>query len=425
MKILTAEYVLPINAEPMNNGAVAIDGKEITAVGDLEELRSSLNFAEVIDLGRAAILPGLVNSHSHLELTSLRGALDPHENDFRSWLLKITELRREMSEDEIMAAALAGAEEGIRSGITCFGDIGRFGRAGMNALLTSGLRGILFQETDFSPDDRTAEKDIEQLRVKFNELQPMQTELVAVGISPHSPYTVSRRLFELIAEFALKENIKITIHAAESKAEDDLLRHGEGFFTTVYEKFGVEWNTPKCSPIEYLEQTGILASKPLLAHCVKTTESDLKTIASFGSSVAHCPKSNAKFGHGIAPLNAFLRQGINVGLGSDSVASNNVCDLIEEARFAALIARTQNGSDHISAKKVLELATLGGAKALGLDDKIGTLEPGKKADIIAVSLENAAQHPIHDVEAALVFSSNARDVKMTMVNGNTLFQSNS
>ena len=166
---------------------------------------------------------------------------------------------------------------------------------------------------------------------------------------------------------------------------------------------------------------GVLRARPLLAHCVTVSDSDMDLIARSGSSIAHCPKSNAKFGHGFAPFEAFLDKGIAVGLGSDSVASNNVCDMLEESRFAALAARNRVGTKRfITAKEMLEAATQGGAKALGLDHSIGTLEPGKQADLIAVSLTHAAQQPINDIHTALVFASNARDVVMTMVAGNVI-----
>jgi cytosine/adenosine deaminase-related metal-dependent hydrolase len=159
--------------------------------------------SKVEDFGEAAILPGFVNCHSHLELTAMRGALDDVEHDFRSWLLKIQGLRSAMTDAEIEAAAIAGAREGAAAGATCFGDIGRNGEAGLNALKTVGLRGILFQETEFSPDNRTADEDFAKLGAKFEELKKEETELVRVGLSPHSTYTVSSRLFELIAQYAI------------------------------------------------------------------------------------------------------------------------------------------------------------------------------------------------------------------------------
>ncbi len=418
MKILTANYVLPIAALPIEQGAVAVEGSEIVAVGKRQQIVDQFPAAQIEDFGKAAILPGFVNCHSHLEVTSMRGALDGVEHDFSAWLLKLNEIRAGLSDEDIRKAAIAGAVEGMQAGVTCFGDIGRYGVAGFEALKIVGLRGVLFQETEFSPDDATVEAEFDKLIEKFESLRQTETELVRVGISPHSPYTVSPRLFQLIADFAIKHNVKLTIHAAESTDEDELMRHGTGFFTDVYEKYGVKWQSPHCSATEYLESLGVLRAKPLLAHCVTVSGRDIELIADSGSSIAHCPKSNAKFGHGFAPLEAFLDAKISVGLGSDSVASNNVCDILEESRFAALAARNHQGSRRfLSAQEMLEAATLGGARALGFDHLIGTLEPGKQADIIAVSLTHAAQQPINDIHTALIFASNARDVTMTMVAG--------
>lgn len=422
MKILSADYVLPVSSEPITGGAVAIDGSNIVAVGKAADIIEAYPAAEHKNFGEAAILPGFVNCHSHLEITSMRGLLDDVEHDFTGWLLKLTAARAKLSDEEIEAAAMAGALEGVRAGVTCFGDIGRFGKAGFAALKATGLRGILFQETEFSPDNKTAGEDFGKLKEKILELRESETELVKVGISPHAPYTVSEKLFEHIAQYALSENIKISIHAAESTDEDALMTTGTGFFSKHYEKFGVEWKSPHCSSIEYLARTGILQTKPLLVHCVTASDSDISVIASSGSRVAHCPKSNAKFGHGYAPFEKFLDAGIAVGLGSDSVASNNVCDLLEESRFAVLAARNMpERKRFISAKEAIETATLGGAKALGLDNLIGTLEAGKQADIAVVSLTNSAQQPLNEIHAALVFSSNSRDILMTMVAGRDLF----
>lgn len=418
MKILAAEHVLPISSDPIVNGAVAVDGSEIVAVGSASNVITQFPGAEVEDFGKAAILPGFVNCHSHLELTAMRGALDDVEHDFGSWLLKINDLRAAMSDADIEAAAVAGAMEGAAAGVTCFGDIGRYGLAGVKALKQVGLRGIVYQETDFSPDNRTADEDFALLGAKYEELRKQETELVGVGLSPHSPYTVGSRLFELIAQYAILNRVPLTIHAAESDDEIALLTRGEGLFNEFYERFGLEWNSPHCTPVEYLERLGVLSTRPLLAHCVKVTDGDIARIAANRASIAHCPKSNAKFGHGYAPLEKFLDAGIAVGLGSDSVASNNVCDIIEESRFAALAARNHpERKRFITAKEILETATLGGAKALGLDHLIGTLDAGKQADLVVVLLAHAAQQPINEVQASLVFSSNGRDVIMTIVAG--------
>ncbi len=421
--IITADHLLPIADKPIKKGAVVINGNLIEAVGGLSQITDEFPNEEVIDLGDAAILPGFVNCHSHLEITAMRGALDSVENDFRSWLLKLNTLRASLSDDQIKTSALAGAVEAVRAGVTCLGDIGRFGRAGFDAMKATGIRGILFQETEFSPDDRSATDDIKALLDKFYDLQNDSTELVNAGISPHSPYTVSRKLFEAIAEHVKGNAIKTSIHAAESKDENELLLNANGFFIDVYKKFGVEWSSPGVSPISYLRSTGILETQPLLVHCVTVNDEDIALIVASGSSIAHCPKSNAKFGHGFAPFAKFLAAGIDVGFGSDSVASNNACDIIEEARFGALAARNISaGHGFITAEDVLETATLGGAKALGLEKNIGTIEAGKHADLTAISLSNIAQQPVSDVAAAIVFSSNARDVVMTMVDGKFVYR---
>ncbi len=434
MKIITADYVLPIAAPPIESGAIAIDGNRIVSVGSRKEIVDQFPSAAIDDHENAAILPGFVNCHSHLEVTSMRGALDEVEHDFSTWLLKLNELRAKLSDTDIMTAALAGAREGAQAGVTCFGDIGRMGYAALEALKTIGLRGIVFQETEFSLDNRTADADFLELAAKYESLIREETHLVRVGLSPHSPYTVGSRLFELIAQYSIINRVPLTIHAAESDDEYELLTKGTGFFSSIYEKYGVEWESPRCTPIEYLERLGVLSTRPLLAHCVKVSENDITKIAANGTKIAHCPKSNAKFGHGYAPFEQMLNEGITIGLGSDSVASNNVCDMLEEARFASLIARNRSAdggplevkasseSGFISAKQMLETATLGGAKALGLDAEIGTLETGKQADIAVISLTNISQQPVNDIHTALVFASNARDVVMTMVAGNEIFR---
>jgi cytosine/adenosine deaminase-related metal-dependent hydrolase len=422
MKILAAKYVLPISRAPIEDGAVAIDGSIIKAAGTKVEITARYPGAAVEDLGHAAIMPGFVNCHSHLEVTALRGALDSVEHDFSAWLLRLNSIRQGLSDEDIRLSALAGAAEGAAAGVTCFGDIGRFAAAGSEALKTIGLRGIVFQETEFGVEDSTADDDMAKLKDKFQELKAGETHLVTVGLSPHSPYTVGPRQLKLIRDFAQANDVNLTIHASESMDEEDLLQRGTGFFPEMYKRFNVQWQTPLCSTIEYLDRLGILETRPLLAHCVTISQTDIELIARSGSAIAHCPVSNAKFGHGYAPLESFLDAGITVGLGSDSVASNNACDLLAESRFAALAARNRPGSRRFtSAQDVLKAATLGGARALGLEDAIGTLEAGKQADIAAVSLTHLAQAPVTDIYAALVFSSNARDVVRTIVAGKDVF----
>lgn len=424
MKILSADFLLPISSEPIINGAAAIDGTKIIAVGAKEELAGRFPEAATEIFDEALIMPGFVNCHSHLEITAMRGFLDDVEADFYSWLMKLTTTRADkLTEDDIKIAALAGALEGARAGVTCFGDIGRFGAAGFEALKKNGLRGVIFQETEFSPKDETAEEDFARLLDKFLTLKETETELVRVGLSPHSPYTVGKKLLELITDYAIAEKIKVSIHAAESSDEIDFFQIGEGLFADLYKNRNIEWNAPKISPIEYLSSIGAFESNPLLAHCILVSDADIELIAASDSRVAHCPKSNAKFGHGIAPLEKFADAKIRVGFGSDSVASNNTCDILEEAGFATLFARNlKNKKRFLNAEEIIKMATLGGANALGLEGEIGTLETGKQADLIVVSLDNLAQMPVHNVYSTLLFASNARDVRLTLAAGEEIYR---
>jgi cytosine/adenosine deaminase-related metal-dependent hydrolase len=198
---------------------------------------------------------------------------------------------------------------------------------------------------------------------------------------------------------------------------------GTGFFAGIYKKYGFEWRTPHCSSIEFLDRLGVLKAKPLLAHCVKVSDGDIELIKNSDSRIAHCPKSNAKFGHGTAPFEKFLAASVKTGFGSDSVASNNTCDILEEARFATLFARNlPDRKRFLQPKEIIETATLGGAKSLGLENETGSLEAGKQADLAVVALETVAQMPVHDVYSALVFASNARDVRLTIVGGEEVYR---
>ncbi len=423
MPIFRAEYVVPVTAEPIQDGAVVFKDDVIIEVGAFADLAVKFPDETVNDFGVSAIIPGLVNCHSHLELTGFRGSVDRHDDDFTSWLYEITRLRRDRDGvEEIELSALLGACEGAASGVTTFGDIGRVGAAGVKALHTTGLRGIVFQETEFSPSISNADLDLGLLKSKFENLSEAGTRLVRVGISPHAPYTVSARLFEGIAAYSIENSIPISIHAAESAAETELMERDAGVFKMWFERESVDWTSPRESTIRFLARIGVLEAKPLLAHCIRVSDQEIELIVKSGSRVAHCPKSNAKFGHGAAPLTGFLRRGAVVGLGSDSMASNNLCDLFEEARFAGLLARVvDSGSEFLSAEQLLMLATMGGAAALGMETEIGSLEAGKQADLTVISVEGNGQVPVYDICSVLVFSTSAASVIETVVGGRSIY----
>jgi cytosine/adenosine deaminase-related metal-dependent hydrolase len=418
-RIYSARWVLPVSAAPIEHGAVAVAGPRIVGVGARDEIAARFPETQVENFGQSVILPGLVNTHTHLELTALRGYLENEESDFFAWLRKLTIARLErMTADDIRVSAMWGACEAVRAGITCVGDASDFGKMSMLALQDVGLRGIVFQES-FGPDPRLVEENFAQLKVKIAELRELESELVQVGVSPHAPYTVCGPQLELIADFAISERRPLMMHAAESQAEEDFLRHGKGLFADGLAQRGIAWTPPRTSTIQYLKQVGILDCEPLLAHCIRVDQNDIDTLAQTGSKVAHCPKSNAKLGHGRAPLTSFLDAGVKVGLGSDSVASNNTCDLIEEARFACLLAR----NPFLTASHIVVAATTGGAQCLGLAERgIGVLSEGAQADLVVVGLDGTHQLPVYDPVTALVFSSSGRDVLLTIIAGREVYR---
>ncbi|HWT00608.1 MAG TPA: amidohydrolase family protein [Pyrinomonadaceae bacterium] len=423
-----ARWVLPMASPPVENGGVAVEGSRVIGTGPRDGLAAQFPDAVTRDFGGAAILPGFVNTHSHLELTAMRGFLEQEEPDFRAWLGKLTLTRLErMTPDDLYVSAAWGAVEAARAGVTCLGDASDAAPASMRALRDVGLRGIVYQES-FGPNPADAREKFEELREKVSRLRELESERVRVGVSPHAPYTVSAPQLELIAEFARAERLPLMMHAAESEAEELLMLEGRGPFAEGLARRGIEWRAPRVSTIQHLARHGILAARPLLAHCIRVDDTDLETIREAGAGIAHCPKSNAKLGHGRAPFGAFVAREIRVGFGSDSVASNNTCDLLEEARFAVLAARAAGAAKQtghwLGADAALRTATAGGARALGLEAEIGTLAPGAQADIAVVNLGGAHQTPLHDPAAALVFASNGRDVLMTMVAGKIVFSDN-
>jgi cytosine/adenosine deaminase-related metal-dependent hydrolase len=417
---------MPIASSPVENGAVAVEGSLIVGVGARGELSSQYGEAQVQDFGEATILPGLVNAHSHLELTAMRGYLEREEVDFSAWLKKLTIARLErMTPDDLYVSAAWGALEAARAGVTCVGDASDAASASMKAVADVGLRGIIYQEA-FGPNPAEARANFEKLREKVSRLRPFETELVRIGVSPHAPYTVSAPQLELIAEFSLAEKLQLMMHAAESEAETLFMLEGRGPFAEGLARRGIEWRAPGISTIQYLARHGILNTQPLLAHCITVNDADISAISSAGAKIAHCPKSNAKLGHGRAPFMAFIENALSVGFGSDSVASNNTCDILEEARFATLLSRATDGKESpekmLSAEIALQTATMGGARALGLEAHTGTLAVGAQADLTVVALASPHQNPLHNPATALIFSSSGRDVLMTMVAGREIYR---
>ncbi|HEX8724867.1 MAG TPA: amidohydrolase family protein [Gemmatimonadaceae bacterium] len=405
-----AEWVLPITAPAVRRGTVAVSHDRIAYVGP----RDRAPAGEDIDLGAAVLMPGLVNAHTHLELTAMRGFLEDLE--FHDWIRRLVTARREvLTRDMLLDSARLGIDEGLAAGITTYADTCDSGVV-FDAMLERGVRGIMYQEV-FGPAPATCDESIDELKAKVTALRARQTPLVRVGVSPHAPYTVSDRLFAATARYAIQARLPIAIHIAESESEQRLVVEGRGPFADALLKRGIRVEPRARTPIQLLRGLRVLDAQPLLIHCVRATAVDVRAIRASGSTVAHCPGSNAKLGHGVAPLTAFLEAGIPVGLGSDSVASDNRMNILGEAWLATLQQRSRAQLPNaVPAARALRLATIDGARALGLEGEVGSLEAGKSADLAAFPLDERLG-PVHDLESAVVFTLNALPARLVTVAG--------
>lgn len=402
-----ARWVVPITSPPIHDGTVVEHEGRIAYVGP----RADAPRGEDRDLGDAILLPGLVNTHTHLELTAFRGLLE--NLPFREWIGRLQGAKTAaMTRERYLDAARLGIAEGLRAGITTYADTCDSGVA-LHAMREMGVRGIMYQEVFCpSPDPDAVRAAALALEEKLRAHDALATDLQRVGISPHAPYTVCDALFALVAG----SGRPIAIHVAESEAESQLVRDADGPFAAPLRARGIPVAPRARTPIALLQQLHVLESRPLLIHCVRLDDADIAAIADSGATVAHCPISNAKLGHGAAPLLALLERGIAVGLGSDSMAANNRMDLLEEARVAVLAQRIRESRpDALAPAHALALATLGGARSLGLDARIGSLEVGKDADLAAFPLPPGALHA--DPAATAIFALGGSPARFVAVAG--------
>jgi cytosine/adenosine deaminase-related metal-dependent hydrolase len=392
--VLSADWVLPVGGDPIKEGAVAWADGASTAVGTRAELGEGERFDE------AAIVPAFVNAHSHLEYAVYAGFGDGQP--FGPWLATHIERKGRVAWDEFVAIARLGAAECLRSGVGTVGDAS-FSGAAAHAAEELGLRAIVYLEV-FGADPGEAADRLDELLARVE-----ASQRVRLGVSPHAPYSVASAVYRMTYGRALP----VATHVAESDDELDYLLRGEGPIAAVS-----AIDPPGTTSVRHLAREGLLEPRVLAAHCVKVDDEEIELLARHDVAVAHCPRSNAVLGCGIAPLRELLDAGVRVGLGTDSPASTPSFDVFEEMRTAVYAARARaERPDALSAEKALELATLRAARALGLGDEVGSLAPGKRADLAVVSLAGSPYLPWEDPAAAVVFGGSPERVQLTLVDG--------
>jgi cytosine/adenosine deaminase-related metal-dependent hydrolase len=407
---LAARWLIPVQGPPIERGALLIgaEGRILEIGPDTGIPRPADTPAERFD--DAVILPGLINTHTHLELTGFEDQLS--EREFTAWIRRLRELKATRSPAKYVEAARLGLAACFAAGVTTVADTGDSG-AVIKALAAVGGSGVAYQEV-FGPDPEQAGESLAGLQAKIDELRPLAAGRVSIGVSPHAPYTVSGRLFRAVADWARAERLPMAVHVAESPAESTFLLQGAGPFADVWRARGIPLpSSGGRTPILWLAEHRVLSHQTLCIHAVQLNGPDLGRLADSGAAVAHCPLSNRAHGHGDAPLEALLNGGIRVGLGTDSVVSVGRLDLLAEARACAKLAPSLNADD------LIELCTLGGARALGLDSDTGSLVPGKWADCIVVRISTSNSR----TPAERVLASGPQDVLRTYLGGKEVYRS--
>ena len=393
-----AAWLLPISQPPIHDGWVRTELGRITAFG--RHRRGEAQPSGEIDLGRVAILPGLVNAHTHLELSWLRGLI-PQAADFPSWIRNVIALQRSGSgspdkgTDESISDAIAEAR---RCGTVLFGDISNT-LASVARLIETDSAAVVFHELIGFRADR-AGKLVDEAMTIMAALPA--AERVRVCLAAHAPYSVSPALFQAIRH-ALGHDpfARCSVHLGESKAEAEFLRDGGGPWRALLEDLGAwdsSWRTPACSPVEYLDRMGFLSNRLLIVHGVEFGHRELARIKSSGATLVTCPRGNILTGAGIPPVADFYASGVRIAIGTDSLASVPDLNLFNE------LAELRRLAPDVAAASLLESATIGGAAALGFEGDFGTIEAGKRDSLIAVDMPDPVTpaSPARDVEEYLL-----------------------
>ena len=385
-----------------DDGAVAIKGDTIVAVGSQSEIEAQYAAPQTIEARGKLVLPGFINGHTHVPMTLFRGLHDDVTLD--DWLHKYifpAEAKNVTEEFVRWGTRLAAAEQ-IRSGVTTFADMYYFEDAVAEETKAAGMRGVLGETwIDFPAPDNKNEAEMASYTEKF--LKKWQGDsLIHAAVAPHSIYTCSRKTLEDASALARKYHAPILIHVAEMKKEWEDSQKQNG-----------------TSPVQYLEKVGVLGPDVLAAHCIFVDEVDRKTLAQRQVGCVHNPSSNMMLASGVSPVPEMRAAGVAVGLGTDGPAgSNNDLNLMEEMDLTAKLAKISKMDPlALNAKAVVEMATIEGARALHLDKEIGSLEPGKKADLILISLDEPNAVPMYDIYAQLAYALKGSDVQTVVIGG--------
>ena len=405
---LSARWVLPIEGPAIEHGAllIAANGR-IAAVGPEAAVPRPVD-AAAEDFGDALLLPGLINTHTHLELTGLDGGSP--EPEFGTWIRWVREVKAARPPEAVLAAARRGLADCWAAGVTTVADTGDSG-AVIEALAEAGGSGIAYHEV-FGPHPDQRNASLRGLQEAVERLGRFAGGRVRIGVSPHAPYTVSGPLYAATAAWAREAGLPMAVHLAESPAESALLASGMGPFADAWRNRGIPMPAPLGrSPVAWLDEHGVLSERTLCIHVVQAGPADVQRLARANAAVAHCPLSNRAHGHGAAPLAALLAAGLRVGLGTDSVMSVGTLDLLAEARAARALAG-------LDAVRALALCTRDAARALGLEREVGVLAPGLWGDCVVIRLSGAPDTLRTDMSAEdRVLASGPRDVLATFVGG--------
>lgn len=411
--LLTNAIVLTMDDElrQFEPGALAVTGNSILAVGSEPDMRRTITAKETVDCGGKVLMPGLVNAHTHVPMTLLRGLADDLRLDV--WLLGyMMPVEREfVSPDFVRLGTLLACVELIRSGVTCFADMYYFEEDVARATADAGLRAVCSQTVlKFpAPDAESFEESLHSAREFITNWK--DHPLIVPSVAPHSPYTCTEEILRATAELAVEFDVPLHTHLAETEQEVRDSRQ--------------QYDMPV---IPYVKKQNLFDAKVLAAHCVHIDKGEMHTLLHHGAGVAHNPSSNLKLASGAAPVSQMLAVGLNVGIGTDGPASNNDLDMFEEVRLAALLAKGISGDPTtVPAPTALSMATRLGARALHLGEITGTLEPGKRADMILI--DAAALHSLprfrrdpDSIYSQLVYATKSTDVRDVMVNGRWLMR---